>query len=160
MLPFRRENRGVKRKNDYYYIIKPGIFQRKSEETRRLFPSGTFSPGRCRYPKMPYRYFLFCATRQRWFWVIDKKKKKVLWFLCKMPHKTEESANQSKGCDAKLQGPERAASCTFSTIPHMGITSRGGRFPKYKTQSVVPAIWPVRRSFCFVRAWLYFGSNS
>lgn len=53
-----------------------------------------------------------------------------------------------------------AASCTFSTIPHMGITSRGGRFPKYKTQSVVPAIWPVRRSFCFVQAWLYFGSNS
>ena len=44
-----------------------------------------------------------------------------------------------------------AASRTFSTIPHMGITSRGGRFPKYKTQSVVPAIWPVRRSFCFVR---------
>ena len=30
----------------------------------------------------------------------------------------------------------------------------------YKTQSVVPAIWPVRRSFCFVRAWLYFGNNS
>lgn len=34
MLPFRGESRGVKRKNDYYYIIKPGIFQRKSEETR------------------------------------------------------------------------------------------------------------------------------
>ncbi|WP_460506943.1 hypothetical protein [Faecalibacterium duncaniae] len=65
----------MKRKNDYYYIIKPGIFQRKSEETRRRSPSGTFSPGRCRYPKMPYKYFLFCATRQRWFWVIEKKKK-------------------------------------------------------------------------------------
>lgn len=35
MLPFRGENRGVKRKNDYYYIIKLGIFQRKSEKTRR-----------------------------------------------------------------------------------------------------------------------------
>jgi len=32
----------------------------------------------------------------------------------------------------------------------MGITSRGGRFPKYKTQSVVPAIWLVRRFFLFV----------
>lgn len=37
MLPFRGESRGVKRKNDYYYIIKPGIFQRKSEKTRRCF---------------------------------------------------------------------------------------------------------------------------
>ena len=47
-----------------------------------------------------------------------------------------------------------AASRTFSTIPHMGITSRGGRFPKYKTQSVVPAIWLVRRFFLFV--WVLF----
>lgn len=37
MFPFRGENRGVKRKNDYYYIIKLGIFQRKSEKTRRCF---------------------------------------------------------------------------------------------------------------------------
>ena len=37
MLPFRGENRGVKRKNYYYYIIKLGIFQRKSEKTRRCF---------------------------------------------------------------------------------------------------------------------------
>lgn len=27
----------MKRKNDYYYIIKLGIFQRKSEKTRRRF---------------------------------------------------------------------------------------------------------------------------
>lgn len=45
MLPFRGENRGVKRKNDYYYIIKLGIFQRKNEETRRRFPNGTLLPG-------------------------------------------------------------------------------------------------------------------
>lgn len=45
MLPFRGENRGVKRKNDYYYIIKLDIFQRKSEKTRRLFPNGTLLPG-------------------------------------------------------------------------------------------------------------------
>ena len=37
MLPFRGESRGVKRKNDYYYIIKLGIFQRKNEKTRRRF---------------------------------------------------------------------------------------------------------------------------
>ena len=35
----------MKRKNDYYYIIKLGIFQRKSEETRRRSPSGTLLPG-------------------------------------------------------------------------------------------------------------------
>ena len=45
MLPFRGENRGVKCKNDYYYIIKLGIFQRKSEETRHHFPNGTLLPG-------------------------------------------------------------------------------------------------------------------
>lgn len=70
MLPFRGENRGVKRKNDYYYIIKLGIFQRKSEETRRLFPNGTLLPGEmllsenviqtlsllCNLPKMFFGY--------------------------------------------------------------------------------------------------------
>ena len=35
----------MKRKNDYYYIIKLGIFQRKSEETRHHFPNGTLRPG-------------------------------------------------------------------------------------------------------------------
>ena len=35
----------MKRKNDYYYIIKLGIFQRKSEETRHHFPNGTLLPG-------------------------------------------------------------------------------------------------------------------
>ena len=69
MLPFRGENRGVKRKNDYYYIIKPGIFQRKND-----------------------------------FWVIDKKKKKFYDFYVSCHIKIEESANQSKGCGAKLKG--------------------------------------------------------
>ena len=45
MFPFRGENRGVKRKNDYYYIIKLGIFQRKIEETRHHFTNGTLLPG-------------------------------------------------------------------------------------------------------------------
>lgn len=44
MLPFRGENRGVKRKNDYYYIIKLDIFQRKSEETTPSFPKRNTSP--------------------------------------------------------------------------------------------------------------------
>ena len=35
----------MKRKNDYYYIIKLGIFQRKIEETRYHFPNGTLLPG-------------------------------------------------------------------------------------------------------------------
>ena len=46
--------------------------------------------------------------------------------------KKEGSANQSEGCDAR-----RKAQC--------------GPHPlKYKTQSVVPAIWLVRRFFLFV----------
>ena len=50
--------------------------------------------------------------------------------------KKEGSANQSEGCDAR-----RKAQC--------------GPHPlKYKTQSVVPAIWLVRRFFLFV--WVLF----
>lgn len=70
MLPFRGENRGVKRKNDYYYIIKLDIFQRKNEETRHHFPNGTLLPGEmllsenviqtlsilCNSPKMLWGY--------------------------------------------------------------------------------------------------------
>ena len=47
--------------------------------------------------------------------------------------KTERSANQSEGCDARRK-------------------AQYGPHPlKYKTQSVVPAIWLVRRFFLFVR---------
>lgn len=70
MLPFRGENRGVKRKNDYYYIIKLGIFQRKIEETRHHFPNGALLLGEmllsenviqtlpllCNSPKMLWGY--------------------------------------------------------------------------------------------------------
>ena len=50
--------------------------------------------------------------------------------------KKEGSANQSEGCDAR-----REVQC--------------GPHPlKYKTQSVVPAIWLVRRFFLFV--WVLF----
>ena len=58
--------------------------------------------------------------------------------------KKEGSANQSEGCDARRKaryGPP-AALCE-------------GKHPlKYKTQSVVPAIWLVRRFFLFV--WVLF----
>ena len=48
--------------------------------------------------------------------------------------KKEGSANQSEGCDARRK-------------------AQYGPHPlKYKTQSVVPAIWLVRRFFLFVRA--------
>lgn len=50
---------------------------------------------------------LFCILFQIYFRHIDKKKKKEYLILCNMlfPLKTEESTSQSKGCDAKLQGP-------------------------------------------------------
>lgn len=150
----------MKRKNDYYYIIKLGIFQRKSEETRRLFPNGTLLPGTMRLSQNAKKHCCFCATRQRCFWVIDKKKKKFYDFCVSCHIKTEESANQSKGCDAKLKGLEYGSQPHFLNHTAHGHHLKGGRSPKYKTQSVVPAIWPVRRFFCFVQAWLYFGSNS
>lgn len=50
-------------------------------------------------------YVPFCVLFQIYFRHIDKKKREY-FILCNMlfPLKTEESANQSKGCDAKLQG--------------------------------------------------------
>ena len=62
--------------------------------------------------------------------------------------KTEESANQSKGCDAKLKGLEYGSQLNFLNHTAHGHHLKGGRSPKYKTQSVVPAIWPVRRFLC------------
>ena len=51
--------------------------------------------------------------------------------------KKEGSANQSEGCDARRK-------------------ARYGPHPlKYKTQSVVPAIWLVRRFFLFVGCFLW-----
>ena len=51
--------------------------------------------------------------------------------------KKEGSANQSEGCDARRK-------------------AQYGPHPlKYKTQSVVPAIWLVRRFFLFVGCFLW-----
>ena len=50
--------------------------------------------------------------------------------------KKEGSANQSEGCDARRKA------------------QYGPHSLKYKTQSVVPAIWLVRRFFLFV--WVLF----
>ena len=50
-------------------------------------------------------YVPFCILFQIYFRHIDKKKKRVSYPVqYAIPAKTEESANQSKGCDAKLQG--------------------------------------------------------
>lgn len=150
----------MKRKNDYYYIIKLGIFQRKNEETRRHSPSGTFSPGDAAIRKCHTDTSSFVQLAKDGFGLLTKKKKKFYDFCVRCHIKQKNRQTSRKAATQSYRACNMVASCTFSTIPHMGITSRGGRFPKYKTQSVVPAIWPVRRSFCFVRAWLYFGSNS
>lgn len=55
----------------------------------------------------------------------------------------EESANQSEGCDAKLQGPERAASCTFKNR-----TAPQGAAP----QQAVPQSTK-RRALCQPKGW-------
>ena len=63
------------------------------------------------------------------------------------PTKTEESANQPEGCDAKLQGPQGAHT-----------TASGST--KYKTQSVVPALagWCGALLFLTGCGILFFGS--
>ena len=43
------------------------------------------------------------------------------------PRKTEESANQLEGCDAKLKGPDRAASCTSPEVHHSVTPAFRGR---------------------------------
>ncbi len=70
----------------------------------------------------------------------------------KHPTKTEESANQPEGCDAKLQGPERAASCTFSTAPPTRDTYHSKRFHKVQDAERCTSLSGlVRRSFVFDR---------
>ena len=88
----------MKRKNDYYYIIKLGIFQRKSEETHRS-PRGDAAIRKCHTNTAT-----FVQLAKDVFGLLTKKKKKSYDFCVKCHMKTEESANQSKGCDAKLKG--------------------------------------------------------
>ena len=94
----------MKRKNDYYYIIKLGIFQRKSEETRRLFPNGTLLPGEMLLSENFIQTLSFLCNSLKMLWGLLTKKKKFYDFCVRCHMKTEESANQSKGCDAKLKG--------------------------------------------------------
>ena len=51
-------------------------------------------------------YTLFVYLSKLSFVILTKKKKKEYLILCNMlfPLKTEESASQSKGCDAKRKG--------------------------------------------------------
>ena len=94
----------MKRKNDYYYIIKLGIFQRKNEETRRLFPKRNTSPrGDAAIRKCHTNTVDFVQLTKDDLWLLTKKKK-FYDFYVRCHIKTEESANQSKGCDAKLKG--------------------------------------------------------
>ena len=95
----------MKRKNDYYYIIKPGIVQRKNEETRRLFPKRNTSPrGDAAIRKCHTDTSSFVQLTKDALMLLTKKKKKFYDFYVRCHIETEESANQSKGCDAKLQG--------------------------------------------------------
>ena len=79
MLPFRGESRGVKRKNDYYYIIKPGIFQRKSEKTRHHSPNGTLLPGEMLLSENVIQTLPILCNLP--FGVFKKKKKKKKSFM-------------------------------------------------------------------------------
>ena len=71
----------MKRKNDYYYIIKLGIFQRKSEETRRLFPNGTLLPGTMRLSQNAKNTAAFVQLAKGDFGLLKKKKKSFMIFV-------------------------------------------------------------------------------
>ena len=95
----------MKHKNDYYYIIKLGIFQRKSEKTRHHFPNGTLLPRAMLLSENVIQTLpLLCNLPKVILGYLKKKKKKFYDFCVRCHIKTEESANQSKGCEAKLQG--------------------------------------------------------
>ena len=66
----------MKRKNDYYYIIKLGIFQRKSEETHRLFPNGTLLPGEMLLSENAIQTLSLLCNLPKMIWGFLKKKKK------------------------------------------------------------------------------------
>lgn len=94
----------MKRKNDYYYIIKPGIFQRKNEETRHHFPNETPPRGDAAIRKCHTNTAAFVQLAKDALGLLTKKKKKFYDFCVRCHVETEKTANQSKGCDAKLKG--------------------------------------------------------
>ena len=104
-LPFRRESRGVKRKNDYYYIIKLGIFQRKSEETCHHFPNGTLLPGEMPLSENVIQTLSLLCNLPKMLWGCWQKKKKVLWFLCKMPRWNRKNGKPVERLRRKAKGP-------------------------------------------------------
>ena len=66
--------------------------------------------------------------------------------------KSEEAANQPEGCDAKLQGPERAASCTFQNRTARRGAYHGKRFHKVQNAERCTSLSGlVQRSFVFDR---------
>ena len=103
----------MKRKNDYYYIIKPGIFQRKSEETRHHFPNETPPRGDAAIRKCHTNTVAFVQLTKDALGLLKKKKKKFYDFCVRCHVETEKTANQSKGCDAKLKGLEYGSQLYF-----------------------------------------------
>ena len=72
----------MKRKNDYYYIIKLGIFQRKNEETRCLFPNGTLLPGEMLLSENVIQTLPFlCNLPKMVLGYLKKKKKSFMIFV-------------------------------------------------------------------------------
>ena len=72
----------MKRKNDYYYIIKLGIFQRKSEETRHHFPNGTLLPGEMLLSEKCHTdTSSFVQLAKDGFGFLKKKKKSFMIFV-------------------------------------------------------------------------------
>ena len=93
----------MKRKNDYYYIIKPGIFQRKTRKHAAVPQAERFPRGDAAIRKCHTNTSSFVQLAKDSFGLL-KKKKKSYDFCVRCHIKTEESANQPKGCGAKLQG--------------------------------------------------------
>ena len=72
----------MKRKNDYYYIIKLGIFQRKNEETRHHPPKRNTSPrGDAAIRKCHTYTPAFVQLAKDGLGLLTKKKKSFMIFV-------------------------------------------------------------------------------
>ena len=72
----------MKRKNDYYYIIKPGIFQRKKRENTLSFPKQNTSPrGDAAIRKCHTNTVAFVQLAKDALGLLTKKKKSFMIFV-------------------------------------------------------------------------------
>ena len=77
----------------------------KKRENTPSFPKRNTSPrGDAAIPKCYTNTVAFVQLAKDDFGLLTKKKKKFYDFCVRCHIKTEESANQPKGCDAKLKG--------------------------------------------------------